>query len=546
VNRALWLLLGLRLKGWLRRYGRNLKSAKGIALTVVGLVVFVPWVLTNLLVRLPTGPQHLAEVRKIGPLILLAYCIFTVLMASGERAISFSPAEVNLLFPAPFSRRQLLAFKISASTGLCLLSALFMTVFLGQHAASFLAGYVGLVLALELMQLFAMAVALVTANLGAVAMSWRRRAVLALVVVVLAGALWEVGLKEALQLDRQVLLARLESATAARVLLAPFRWIMLAFTAERIWPDLVKWAALGLLTDMALVVFVLALDAQYLELSAAASERVYARLERMRRGGAAGLVGSRRTGKARACLPMFPAWGGAGPLAWRQATTASRDVARLISVVLMFGAFSVPAIFASGMQKSNPELALTFEGIVLAMTLMITPAVPFDFRADLDRMAELKALPVRPAWLVVGQVFTPVCLITCLQAIALGAIAAVVGGSAARFWAIASFAVPVNALLFELDNLIFLWFPTRLGPTTPGDIQNIGRVVLLMFAKVILLGVAGGLAALVALLVYLVSGSSWTATFCTAWLVLAATAVALVPLVALAFTQFDVARDTPL
>jgi hypothetical protein len=243
---------------------------------------------------------------------------------------------------------------------------------------------------------------------------------------------------------------------------------------------------------------------------------------------------------------MFPAWGGAGPLAWRQATTASRDVARLISVVLMFGAFAVPAIFASGMQRPNPELALTFEGIVLGMTLMITPSVPFDFRADIDRMAELKALPIRPACLVVGQVFTPVCLITCLQAIALGAIAAVVGGSATRFWAVASFAVPVNALLFELDNLIFLWFPTRLGPTTPGDIQNIGRVVLLMFAKVILLGVAGGLAALVALLVYLVSGSSWTATLCTAWLVLAATAVALVPLVALAFTQFDVARDTPL
>src|SRR5437763_1939581 len=50
---ALWLLLGLQLRGWLRYLGRSLRTVRGALLAVVGLTVFVSWLLM-LLVR-PSG-----------------------------------------------------------------------------------------------------------------------------------------------------------------------------------------------------------------------------------------------------------------------------------------------------------------------------------------------------------------------------------------------------------------------------------------------------------------------------------------------------------
>src|SRR5262249_56872892 len=100
MDRALWLLLGLRLKGGLRRFGRSLRSVKGILLTLVGLVVFLPYVITAFFARQAHGgPERLDGVRAVGPLMLLAYCVLTLIFSSGERAIYFSPAEVDFLFP---------------------------------------------------------------------------------------------------------------------------------------------------------------------------------------------------------------------------------------------------------------------------------------------------------------------------------------------------------------------------------------------------------------------------------------------------------------
>ena len=45
MSRALWLLLWLQLAGWLRYLGRNLGTVRGALLALVGLVVFVPWLI---------------------------------------------------------------------------------------------------------------------------------------------------------------------------------------------------------------------------------------------------------------------------------------------------------------------------------------------------------------------------------------------------------------------------------------------------------------------------------------------------------------------
>src|SRR5207248_1774458 len=105
---------------------------------------------------------------------------------------------------------------------------------------------------------------------------------------------------------------------------------------ERLWPDFVFGAARCLGVDAVLLLVVFLLDAQYLEASAAASERAYARLQRMRSGGAVAAAASGR-GRPRFSLPALPRWGGVGPLVWRQLTTAARSLRPVLIFLGVFG-----------------------------------------------------------------------------------------------------------------------------------------------------------------------------------------------------------------
>jgi hypothetical protein len=536
MDRALWLLMRLRLRGWLRRLGRSLASVRGVLLVVVGALVFLPWVLSWVLGSTLSG-QHLAEVRRYGPLALAAYCL-AELVISTEKAITFSAAEVNFLFPAPLSRRQLLAYKVAAAFGSSLLSAALLTLFLRRYAATFTAAVVGLLLAVLFLQLFPMVLALLASTFGAHAWNRRRKVVLAVLVVLAAVAAWQ-----AVEVrSGRELLVEMENSSVAQTLLAPFRWFVNAFTAEQLWPDLVQWAALGLLVNACLLVAVFGLDAHYLETSAAASERAYARLERLRQGGPT-LASTPAARWVRLRAPTLPGWGGVGPVAWRQLVTALRTPRSLLAILLVTGFLIVPAVSEMRIEEgSSVAMALA---LLFGLALIVTPMLPFDFRADLDRMDILKTLPL-PAWrLVLGQLLVPVVLIGVLQGILLVALVAVRGKVEPLVLAGTAFLPPVNCLLFGLDNLLFLWFPTRLAPASPGDLQALGRQMVLWMVKFLVLQVMAGIAFLFGFVVYLLTGGSWVAGAALGWLVLAAFVVGLVPLIALAFRRYDVARDMP-
>ena len=160
--------------------------------------------------------------------------------------------------------------------------------------------------------------------------------------LLLGAAAWQAGRQPvaAGQLARH--LAQLERTPILETVLAPVSWFIKAATAERVWPDLVQWSALSLLVNLALLALVFALDAHYLEAAAAASEKAYARLERLRRGTAA--IALPTGARPRMRLPGLPYWGGVGPLLWRQLTTAlPRSPWALVLVVLVFGVAVGPA-----------------------------------------------------------------------------------------------------------------------------------------------------------------------------------------------------------
>ncbi|MBI1917983.1 MAG: hypothetical protein HYS12_25095 [Planctomycetes bacterium] len=514
---------------------------KGILLALVGLLVLGLWVVSAMLPSQSTSadPENL---RRYAPAFLLTYCLVATLFSKGERGLYFSPAEVNLLFPGPFTRRQLLLYKITTSTLFILPTTLFLTFLLRIHAHWYLAAFLGLFLAFLFLQLFQMALNLLATALGAQAYTRGRKLVLLLLLLAVAGILFEAA-RTAGPGGRPGF-GPIERTDLWRTLSAPLRWFVEVFLTEPgAWEDLLLYTALSGGVILVLLAIILLLDVHYLESAAVTSEKIYTRLQRMRRG-EAGAGWRESSGEVRLGLPDFPWWGGVGPIAWRQATTAFRSLGRLALFALIMGPILVGPMMAGNAEPGDGGGSYAVSGLLLWMTIIMTTLVPYDFRGDLERMEVLKTLPLPPWRVALGQLVTPVLLISLVQALFLGAIQLVWGRWDLLLLTVLALAVPLNLLVFGLDNLLFLWFPSRVLAANPGDFQALGRNVLLLLTKVMVLIVAGSLSAGVWFVVSEVLGFR-VAGLLSAWLTLTAFALALVPLLALAFDSFDVARDMP-
>lgn len=544
---ALWFLMRLRLWGWLRVLGRALRTMRGGIVTVLGTLLLVLWLGFMVVMQPAATAEHLLIVRRVGPALVLFFTLLNLVTAAGQRAISFSPAEVNLLFPAPLSRHQLVVYKVVITFAASVFTALFLTLFLQIHFNGFLAGLVAMTLMILFLQLFSMALALVAEWVGAQLYNRRRLLVVAALAVLLGLVVWQQG-SELLEKPFVEAVDIVSQTPVFWLLLAPFRWLVETATASVIWPDLIVNASLSMLANGVILVLVLALDRWYLEAAATASEQVYKQIEQMRRGGPAALRMS-KSGKASFSLPGLPRWGGVGPLIWRQLTAAIRSPWWLM-VILIFSAMVImPALLTP---PPSPEAQFR-EGIVLGMGitiiimmfLMVPPMLPFDFRGDLDRMDQLKLLPL-PTWrLVMGQLLAPVLLITVVQTLLLLVLLPAWGELELRLLAALPFLPSVNLFIFAIENIFFLLFPTRLVATSPGDFHTLGRHMLLWLVKFLATAIVFGGAFGLALLAFLLLGHSWTAALTVAWLIVTVTAAGMVPLVGFAFDNFDVSRDVP-
>jgi len=540
---ALALLLRLRLNAWGRKLVSGFRDPKRLMLAVVGGVVFVPWLMSMLGIFGNHGPGlDVRYVLRFGPLVLGLYGLMTVAFATGDRALAFSPAEMNFLFPAPLTNRQLLAYKVADGLFGCLISSIFIAVVSRRNAPNLGLAFAAVLLAITFFHLLSLVAGLLTSIAGVVATTWRRRLALGLL-----GLATIAGMAQAMPRfvpdDPWTALRALENSVAVRAFKTPFRPFIELFAATSP-AAAATWGAVSLAIVLVAFFAVFALNAQFLELSEAASARHFARLARKRQG-----LQTQSTWKGpkrpdRYGLPMPPAWSGAGPLAWRQATTLLRNPGRLAFLLIIFASCMIPFGFAYWF-GGDPTLLIVFEAIVLGLSLFLTPLASFDFRDDYDRLAELKALPVAPGAMAVGQLLVPLALLTLVQWATVGAFGLVfVTRVGTTFWGILAMALPLNLLLLGIDNLMFLHFPARPGTATPGDLQAVGRQVVLMVAKFFVLSIAAGGAAALAIGVFALTGSR-ALTLLLIWTILAASGLAFIPLLARAFAGLDPSRDAP-
>jgi hypothetical protein len=538
MDRALWLLHRLRLRAALRRIVRGLKTPKGALASAFGLIMLAMFVLPNLLLATQVGRSDPQVVRTVAPVMMLGFSILTLLGTSAEKAVNFTLPEVEFLFPGPFTRRELLLYKVSASAAAALLTSLIFSVIFVRWTTWWFAGWAGLWLVMMFTQLLGMSLALVAQWIGETTYTRARRIVLA-AAVILAGVTAAQMLPAGQGIAWHNFSEQLRASPVGTALVTPFEPFGRTIAAETL-VDFAIWGSAALGIVVVLLVVVLRLDANYLEAAAVASQKRYELMQRAK-SGQMPVMGARHTSRWR--LPL-PGWiGGAGPIAWRQAMQLMRSSPRLLLILVIVSLSAGPAFFTMGPQRT--DLAGPIVGIVAWMSFFVVAVVPSGFRADLDYMDWFKMLPVHPLAIVIGELAPAVMFITVLQLLVIGGLGLFVPASPEILLAGACFTIPVNTLFLTAENMLFLYFPSRTVVASPGDLQFMGRQMLMVMLRMLLVGFAALIAVAPALLAWLIGVQAWAVLAAIVWVMLLAEGIALNFGTWLAFRCFDPSVDMP-
>ncbi len=151
MHTALWKLFRLRIRGSLRSILSKLKTPRGAALGLFTLLVIGMMLGPNLALGLVAGragvPLDANRLHDMVPLGMLLFVLLNIFSSIGERALYFTPSEVDFLFPGPFSRRELLVYKILGSVTAAIYFGLFFPVMTLRYIHSWPAASVGFFLA---------------------------------------------------------------------------------------------------------------------------------------------------------------------------------------------------------------------------------------------------------------------------------------------------------------------------------------------------------------------------------------------------------------
>lgn len=486
-------LLALRLaRGRVRRIARRVRTVRG-ALGVGGVALFL-LLFAGLQVWRAMDPQMRGAApspQSLRTLVPALVTVLTVIAAVSERGLYFTPAEIGFLFPAPVGRRELLLYNLATRLGVQVLSGLWVSIYTVFYAPLPAAGFAAVMLGFVFMYVAAQALALgataVEAYLSPVARRVVRAALIAGVLLVVASA----ALSAAPGSTGHRFRAVLESPVvrAVSIVARPFGELFAARTAGAA----LAWglAAAGMV--VLATALVLSFDVAYTERSLAVGQRVQKRLSRMlsTRGEGGGEGAAAPPPRFRVRAPRVPLPGRAGPLAWRQLTELLRTPRALVSP-LVFGGVWLVAMFG-GIRASGGDVEAAQTSVLttaLLMPVIFGNPLPFDFRRDLDRMAFLRSLPLRPLAVAVGQLFpAAVCFALFEVLVLLGA--AALTGAVPGGWIVAAamLALPVAWCTAALENLLFLWMPYRVGPDGRAGAQFLGKALLLMVMKLLALTV---------------------------------------------------------
>ena len=541
MDAALSRLLLLRLRGGVRYRLSQFATLRGVAFLlvlaaivslVVGVGVSIP---SDELSRIPLqDPNNLREhISNYMPLGLFAACLFTVFAATGP-ALHFSQNEINFLFAGPFSRRSLVIYKCCAYFVGAILSAGIFALLIPPRASTGLAAFTGSLLTLLFIQLSSAAFSMFGhAFESSRLMRARQPAILLLLTVVSATIVYVMATTDKNILD---LLSGFRHSWLGTILVAPFAVFAELFLAQKIFPDLVAWAVPAITINAALVLVIIALDGRTTDRSLSESRRLSTRWARMKQG-ASFWASDKTTGRS---VRRSPVLGGLGPIVWRQTMNAVRNSGRVVLVFLVIAMFTGPILASAG---TTLKIGVIVGLLYVFIAFILPRSLLCDFRGEFGSMEPYKTLPIAPWRICAGQLVVPVLLASAIELVMIFSTLLFFEGAAqVVLIALMAFTVPSNLLLYGVENLVFLLFPTRLLPVGRVDFEFLGRTLVDFILKTIIIVtavVAAGAAGFAALDA---TGQSYLWFAITSWLVLTVIGSLTVPLLGIAFRRFKVSQ----
>ena len=511
---------------------------------------------TQTLAALPSSEalaQTLPLIAAVSALLLLGIVILAWVIPSTTPGLRFTEAEIAFLFPAPISRRALINCKLLSSQFSILFTSLFFTLisnrwtFLGGNALTHAFGWW---FVLSTLNLHFTGAALTLSRLVESGVSPLRRRLtvlggLAVVVGLTVAWVWrdlrapDVEDFAGVAPFTSYLLGLLDHGVLG-ALLVPFKFVVGPFLAPDARTFLLSLAP-ALLVMVAHYSWVLRMETSFEEASLAAAEKRSARLASVREGKS--VFASART-QARPG-PFYLSSSGRPELAflWKNllstATYFNLRVLATAAAIILVGS----KWFLSG---TTPDIraARVVVGMISltagAYVLLLGPHLARqDLRGDMPHADILKTYPLRGWELLLGQILTPVAILTgltwlCLLGAALtlqptGRMALLLTPSGQ--WAIAlgiaaltPFVCALQLLILNGATIIFpAWFQSLRAVGPGGGIELMGQRLIFVFGQFIVI--------LTALLP--ASLAAFALIFATQWLIGATAAIALATLVVL-------------
>jgi Putative ABC exporter len=436
--------------------------------------------------------QLLASAPAFAGLFLMVVAAGAWLFPVDSGLLDFSDAELQFLFPAPVSRRQLLIHRMLRSQ----IGMLFGAVIIGLASPSPL-GFsrlriaIGAWMLLVTGKLYFTGVTLARARLGSG--SARMRRVAWLPVAVMLGALAVVGAAIAREVQRSVpdgprdivlLLGRVSQTGVSHLVLWPFMTIASPVFAEWPLPYLISVGG-ALLMLVVVAAWVLLSDEAFQEAVAEVAER-RGHQPTKKKGAATYVV--RSTG-----WTLAPIGRPETAFAWKAAMQSLRmvDKGSLVRIVAIGVALTIVAA-SMGQANGLASLLGAFSLAATVFAILLAPqVVRIDMRQDLRHLELLKTWPVKASAVVRGEMLWPGVMITAC-AWAMLAPAAYLSGTILtdlslgwRVSGAAALAIVAPSLVFSqltIHNAAALLFPAwvPLGNQRPRGLDAVGQRLIML------------------------------------------------------------------
>lgn len=558
---ALAWLARAKLRGTLRKQSRRLRTPAGALLGLLGLAVVVLWLAPLFLSSFTHVAKTAPASRTMVELALAMLALLSLSNSLSHRGLYVPLSEIERLFAAPISRSDLIRHRVVAALGRSLFGSLVLGLIAARHATVPAYGFVGGVAVTLMLPILSQGVSLLAGdaeNRLAARMARLPRGWFAwLLTLLLAGGVaamyvrnkrygrWmDASLERALGFDPMQVLEH----PLVRALFAPLQpWSRMITAVDA--AGFFTWLGVSGLITVAGFELVARIRVDFRELSLSTAADVAKRLQRMRRGAAGAGSASASRASAGWYVPWLFGRGPLGAIAWRKtASMVRKSRATLVIGVLVVAAVTAMSLFVAA---NKPQSALFGSLLIAGLgTPYLCGALRFDFREDLDSMGVIKAWPMQP-WRIFIATLTPQILVVSLLLLCGIAARAAISRDLPPLLPLWPLLTPllVTAWL-AIDNAAFLFSPVRIVPGQEGVLQNAGRAMLLLLAR--LLAFAGvvaivliplAAAQLLQMLIEFEDSVLIAVGLGAGTLALIATLVALIWIGGWLLRRFDVARD---